>query len=452
MMRVVVVGAGYVGLVTAACLAELGHQVDCYDIDSDRLKRLGRGEMPLFEPSLGQMVARTQRASRLRFVGDLDAAARASTAGIIAVGTPQIKSTGAADISHVHASAQRLLCAWRDASTKRLLIVKSTVPVGTCAALKDGVISTGPAGRGAKIGVVANPEFLKQGAAVRGFMQPDRIVVGSDDPDDFSLLRQLYAPFIRHGRPFLQMTTRSAEMTKYAANALLAARISLINELANLCEPLDADIADVHRGVGTDKQLGMDFLYAGIGYGGSCFPKDVRALAHMGKKVGCPTPILQAVHATNLAQRERLVALLQSQIAELRGATVALWGLAFKPQTDDVRDAPALAVLERLLTLGAQVRAFDPEAMPGAQKRCAASSQLVYTQTPLDACEGAAALVICTEWRLFRQVDLIAVRQRLAQPLIVDGRNLFDPKTVARAGLTYLSIGRAPQSADAVPN
>lgn len=448
-MQIVVLGVGYVGLVTASCLAEMGHTVACYDIDSEKLLRLRQGQISIFEPGLAEMIIQNQRAGRLRFTSDLTEAARACAVGFIAVGTPQIEATGAADISQVEASAQSLAQAWQNSLGPRMIVIKSTVPVGTCAAITSKLASAWPTQSQAPLRVAVNPEFLKEGMAVEDFMRPDRIVVGSDDPDDFPILRQVYAPFIRYGRPFLEMTSRSAEMTKYAANALLAARISLINELANLCEPLEADISDVHRGVGTDRRLGMNFLYAGIGYGGSCFPKDVRALAHMGDMARQPTPILHAVHRVNVAQRERLVSLLQTEVPELSGRTIALWGLAFKPRTDDVREAPAMAVLARLLALGARVRAFDPEAMPKAQAHFAPSTQLTYTQSPLEACQGACALLICTEWGVFRNPDFAEVRGALTQPLIVDGRNLFDPQMVADAGLTYLSIGRARRSPSA---
>ncbi|QNM95218.1 UDP-glucose dehydrogenase family protein [Chitinimonas koreensis] len=437
-MKLTIVGTGYVGLVTGTCLAEVGNDVLCLDLDPAKIATLREGGIPIYEPGLQEMVRRNAAAGRLRFTTDIDEAVAFGTLQVIAVGTPPGED-GSADLQYVVAAARNI---GRRMTEYKVVIDKSTVPVGTADRVR-AAIAEELAARGAEVpfSVVSNPEFLKEGAAVEDFMRPDRIVVGSDDERATELLRALYQPFQRNHDRLLVMDVRSAELTKYAANAMLATRISFMNELANLAEVLGADIELVRRGMGSDPRIGYHFLYPGLGYGGSCFPKDVQALRRTGSEHGVELQVLGAVEAANAAQKQRLVAKVVKHLGgDLSGRHFALWGLAFKPNTDDMREAPSLTVIEGLLARGATVTAYDPVAaheagrLLGGRIRCADS--------PMAALAGADALLIATEWKEFRSPDFEAIKQALKQPLIVDGRNLYDPKLMRELGFVYDAIGR----------
>jgi UDPglucose 6-dehydrogenase len=441
-MKLTVVGTGYVGLVTGACLAEMGNDVLCVDVDPAKIERLRRGELPIFEPGLKEIVQRNVAAERLHFTGDVKEGVRFGTIQFIAVGTPPGED-GSADMQHVLSAAASI---GRHMSDYKLVVDKSTVPVGTADAVR-AAIRQELAARGVQVpfSVVSNPEFLKEGAAVEDFMRPDRIVVGADDERAVHLMQALYGPFQRSRDKLVLMDLRSAELTKYAANAMLATRISFMNELALLAEKLGADIEQVRRGIGSDPRIGHAFLYAGCGYGGSCFPKDVKALLHSAAAVGEPLQVLQAVEQANLRQKQVLPTKLLARFGgELRGRHFALWGLAFKPETDDLREAPSLALITELLSRGATVSAHDPEAMPAAQRHFEGQPGLAFAATPMEAAEGADALLVVTEWKAFRSPDFERLRGLLRQPVVFDGRNLFDPEALREAGFEYHGIGRAP--------
>lgn len=439
-MKITLFGSGYVGLVTGACFAEVGNDVLCVDVDSAKIQRLQRGEIPIHEPGLAELVQRNGPAGRLRFTTDLAEGVAHGLFQFIAVGTPPDED-GAADLQHVRAVAQTI---GRHMDGYRIVVNKSTVPVGTADVVRHTIAAV-LAERGQRIpfAVVSNPEFLKEGAAIQDFMRPDRIIVGSDDPQATVQLRTLYAPFNRNRDRLIEMDVRSAELTKYAANAMLATKISFMNEMANLAERLNADIEKVRIGIGADPRIGYHFIYPGAGYGGSCFPKDVKALEHTARSVAYPATLLQAVEAVNERQKQVLFAKIQRHFKnDLRGRTFALWGLAFKPGTDDMREAPSRILLEALWREGATVRAYDPAAMAEARRLYGERPDFRLCEQPLDTLDAADALLIATEWSLFRSPDFDAIRRRLKQPLIFDGRNLYDPAYLRTLGFVYYAIGR----------
>ena len=437
-MQITVIGTGYVGLVSGTCLAEVGNDVLCVDIDAAKIALLESGGIPIFEPGLADMVAKNRAAGRLSFTTDIAAALSHASVVFIAVGTPPGED-GSADLQYVLAAARSI---GSHLDGYKVIVDKSTVPVGTADRVR-AAIAEALARRAVSIdySVVSNPEFLKEGAAIEDFMRPDRIVVGADDPRAVELMRQLYAPFQRSHERLVVMDVRSAELTKYAANAMLATRISFMNELANLAEKLGADIELVRAGIGADPRIGYQFLYAGCGYGGSCFPKDVRALIKTAHDAGQELQLLTAVEAANEAQKRVLPEKIVKRFgADLSGRRFALWGLAFKPNTDDMREAPSLVLIEDLLARGAAVCAFDPVAMSEARRLL--GDRVDFADTPLSALAGADALLVVTEWKEFRSPDFAAIKSRLKQPVIFDGRNLYDPVHLAGAGIEYHAIGR----------
>jgi UDPglucose 6-dehydrogenase len=439
-MKITVIGTGYVGLVTGACLADVGNDVLCLDLDRRKIDILESGGIPIHEPGLDEVVRRNRAAGRLRFTTGVEESVAHGAVQFIAVGTPPDED-GSADLSYVVAAARNIGRHMRD---HKLVVDKSTVPVGTADAVRKAV-GDELARREAKLSfaVVSNPEFLKEGAAIEDFMRPDRIVIGSDDEEATRIMRAIYAPFQRNHERLIVMDVRSAELTKYAANAMLATRISFMNEIANLAERLGADIEQVRRGIGSDPRIGWHFLYPGVGYGGSCFPKDVQALVRTAAANGVEMQVLPAVERVNDAQKRVLVDKVVARLgADLSGKTFALWGLAFKPGTDDMREAPSRVVIAGLLGRGARVRAYDPAAIEEAKRVFGAEPRLTYADSPMAALEGADALLIATEWKEFRSPDFGAIRAMLKTPAVFDGRNLYDPTDVARAGLEYYPIGR----------
>jgi UDPglucose 6-dehydrogenase len=439
-LKITMIGAGYVGLVTGACFAEVGNEVLCVDIDAGKIAILEGGGVPIHEPGLAEMIARNMHSGRLRFTTDLDAAVAHGLLQFIAVGTPPDED-GSADMRHVIAAATSI--ATRMTAFK-VIVDKSTVPVGTADRIRETVAAV-LAERKVSLpfAIASNPEFLKEGAAVGDFMRPDRVVIGADDERAIALLRVVYAPFQRNHERLLVMNVRSAELTKYAANAMLATRISFMNELANLADALDADIEQVRQGIGSDPRIGYGFLYPGAGYGGSCFPKDVKALQATARQHGDPLRILAAVESVNETQKLRVVAKIAARLGEnLQGKVIALWGLAFKPNTDDMREAPSRAIVSALIERGARVVAYDPIAIAEAKRAFGPIPALGYARSPLDAVTDADALVVVTEWQEFRSPDFSELKRALRQPLIFDGRNLFDPELVRNAGLEYFGIGR----------
>lgn len=439
-MKVSVIGSGYVGLVTGACLAEVGNQVLCLDVDPAKIALLQGGGVPIYEPGLEDMIRRNAAAGRLSFTTDVAAAARFGEIQFIAVGTPPDED-GSADLQYVLAAARGIA---RHIERPTVVVDKSTVPVGTADRVRDAMAAT-LAERGADIAfsVVSNPEFLKEGAAIDDFMRPDRIVVGVDDAHAAELMRRLYLPFQRNHERLIVMDVRSAELTKYAANAMLATRISFMNELANLAEALGADIEKVRQGIGSDPRIGYHFLYPGCGYGGSCFPKDVKALARTADEHGLPLRVIGAVEAANDAQKRRLADKIIARFgADLTGRCFALWGLAFKPNTDDMREAPSLTLIDALLARGATVAAYDPVARDEAARVLAGRPGIRFADSMQSALDGADALAIVTEWKEFRSPDFADLKARLRTPAIFDGRNMYDPASVREAGLEYHAIGR----------
>ena len=434
------IGTGYVGLVTGACFAEVGNDVLGLDVDERKIAVLRSGGVPIHEPGLPEMIARNVKAGRLKFTTDVDAAVAHGVLQFIAVGTPPDED-GSADMRHVLAAARAIGERMND---YKVVVDKSTVPVGTADRVRE-TIAGELARRGADVpfAVVSNPEFLKEGAAIEDFMRPDRVVIGADDERAIMLLRAVYAPFQRNHERLLVMDVRSAELTKYAANAMLATRISFMNELANLAEALGADVEHVRQGIGSDPRIGYHFLYPGAGYGGSCFPKDVRALQFTAREHRQPLRILAAVEAVNEAQKSRLVAKVAARLGgDLSRRRIAVWGLAFKPNTDDMREAPSRTVVAGLVERGATVSAYDPVAMDEARRIFASLHGLAFAASPLEAVDGADALVVITEWQEFRSPDFAELKRRLRQPLIFDGRNLYDAELVRGAGLEYFGIGR----------
>src|SRR2546425_2717660 len=431
-MKIAVIGTGYVGLVAGACFAESGNDVICVDKDEAKIRMLRRGRMPIYEPGLEEMVRRNRLEKRLTFTTMLPKAVRDSTLVFVAVGTPQGED-GAADLQHVLTVAKDIAKAMNG---YKVIVDKSTVPVGTSVKVREVIRreTTHP------FSVVSNPEFLKQGAAIEDFMKPDRVIVGAEDPRGAELMLELYAPFTRTGAPIMVMDCASAELTKYAANAMLATRISFMNEVANVCELVGADVDQVRRAIGSDRRIGSSFLFPGVGYGGSCFPKDVKAMIHFAAEKSYDFKILHAVQAVNQLQKVRLIAKMQAHFGSLKGKTIAVWGLAFKPRTDDMREAPSIALIAALLEAGAKVQAFDPEAMKVA--RSVLGSKVTYSSKSYDALKGADALAIITEWNEFRRPDFPRMRTLMRSPVIFDGRNLFTPDQMKSHGFTYYSIGR----------
>ncbi len=432
-MKIVIVGTGYVGLVTGTGFAETGHQVTCVDINPDRVDNLNKGVMPIYEPGLEELVIRNMEEERLRFTTDLAEAVSDCLLVFICVGTPQ-GADGFADLSQVRAAAEQI---GKAMTGYRIIVNKSTCPVGTADMVREAVgkLTTHP------FDVVSNPEFLKEGAAIDDFMRPDRVVVGCDDVRVFEIMKELYAPFLRTGNPMLQMTIRSAEMAKYATNTMLAARISMINELANIAEAMGADINDVREAVMTDNRIGPSYLFPGLGYGGSCLPKDVQAIAELGRKHGVPVRMLDAINAVNRDQRtrflQRIIEFFGDAIAEKR---VAVWGATFKPRTDDMREAPAIDIIDGLLEQGAAVAVSDPVAGPFLTERY--GDRIAFAARCYDALKDADALVICTEWREYHRPDFVKMGELMRERVIFDGRNLYTPKVVAEQGFRYFCIGR----------
>ncbi|WP_332674627.1 UDP-glucose dehydrogenase family protein [Aromatoleum sp.] len=439
-MKISVVGTGYVGLVSGACLADVGNDVLCLDLDPAKIRVLEGGDIPIHEPGLLEIVRRNVAAGRLSFTTDVEAAARFGTMQFIAVGTPPDED-GSADLQYVLAAARNI---GRYMDGYRVVVDKSTVPVGTGDQVRAAIAAElRRRESNLEFSVVSNPEFLKEGAAVEDFMRPDRIIVGAEDERAIELMRELYGPFQRNREKVLVMDVKSAEMTKYAANAMLATRISFMNELANLAETLGADIELVRQGIGSDPRIGWQFLYAGCGYGGSCFPKDVKALMRIGRVRGHDLQILNAVESANEAQKLRLVDKIVARFGEdLSGKHFGLWGLAFKPNTDDMRDAPSRTVVAELFRRGATVAAYDPVAVGEARRIFGDDVRLTLVERPMSVLEGADALVIVTEWKEFRSPDFERIRQTLRAPVVFDGRNMYEPAVMKRYGLEYHGIGR----------
>ena len=440
-MKITVVGAGYVGLVTGACLADMGNHVVCLDVDSRKIAMLQNGEVPIHEPGLDQVVRRNAAAGRLQFTTDVAAAVGHGTLQFIGVGTPPDED-GAADLQYVLAAAANI---GRHMTDYKVIVDKSTVPVGTAdkvrAKIADALTSRGI---DLKFAVVSNPEFLKEGAAVDDFMRPDRIIIGSDDERASLLMRAVYSPFMRNHDKLVVMDVRSAEFTKYAANAMLATRISFMNELALLAERVGADIEWVRKGIGSDPRIGSHFLYAGTGYGGSCFPKDVKALIRTGQENDIELGVLQAVEAANDRQKHVLVDRVVARFGEdLKGRCFAVWGLAFKPNTDDMREAPSRVIIEALSRRGAKIQAYDPVAMPESRRVMEGLPGLHFVDHQTAALQGADALLVVTEWKEFRNPDFELIKATLKQALILDGRNLYEPALMRAMGIDYVGIGRA---------
>ena len=439
-MKITVFGSGYVGLVTGACLAEVGNQVMCMDVDQNKIDQLNAGIIPIYEPGLEEMVKTNQAEGRLHFTTDVKEAVDFGLFQFIAVGTPPDED-GSADLKYVLAVARAIA---ENMSDYKIVVDKSTVPVGTADKVK-AAIHTVLDGRQASIefDVVSNPEFLKEGSALDDFMKPDRIIIGTDNPRTAELLKALYGPFNRSRERVITMDIRSAELTKYAANAMLATKISFMNELANLAERLGADIEQVRHGIGSDSRIGYSFIYPGCGYGGSCFPKDVKALERTAQEMGYHAELLSAVENVNDRQKHRLFEKISGHYPNgIQGKTFALWGLAFKPNTDDMREAPSRVLLEALIAAGATVKAYDPEAMHEAQRLYGNLDGLVYSATQAETLVGADALVIVTEWKQFRSPDFDALNQQLKDQVIFDGRNMYEPQIVKQYGLQYYAIGR----------
>ncbi len=439
-MHVAIFGTGYVGLVTGACLAEAGNDVVCVDVDVAKIERLNRGEIPIYEPGLDDLVERNRQSGTLRFTTDASMAIAHGEVIFIAVGTPPDED-GSADLRYVLAVARTI---GENLARYAVVVNKSTVPVGTADRVR-AAIAASLAGRGADVAfdVVSNPEFLKEGDAVKDCMKPDRIVIGSSSARAIGVLKTLYAPFNRNHERIVQMDERSAELTKYAANAMLATKISFMNEVANIAERVGADIESVRLGIGSDPRIGYAFIYPGIGYGGSCFPKDVQALGRTARSVGYTTRILDAVEAVNYDQKAKLFELMQRHFGgDLKGRTIAFWGLSFKPNTDDMREAPSRALVDALTAAGARVRAFDPEARHEAERVFGQRDDLVLADDAMAALEGADALAIITEWKAFWSPDFERVAQALKARVLFDGRNIYDPKVVEAAGIAYYGIGR----------
>jgi len=431
-MKIAVIGTGYVGLVVGACFAENGNDVVCVDKDAAKIRGLQRGRIPIYEPGLEELVRRNRAEHRLAFTTALARAVRGSQIVFIAVGTPQGED-GSADLQHVLDVARDVA---RAMNGYKVIVDKSTVPVGTAERVRDVIRreTTHP------FSVVSNPEFLKQGAAIEDFLKPDRVVIGAEDPRASELMQELYAPFTRTGAPIMVMDCASAELCKYAANAMLAVRISFMNEIANVCEAVGADVDHVRAAVGSDRRIGSSFLFPGVGYGGSCFPKDVKALLRFSKEQRYDFQILRAVEAVNESQKAWVLRRLERHLGSLKGRHIAVWGLSFKPRTDDMREAPSITVINGLVAKGARVHAFDPEAHQVA--RGLFGGRIAYAESSYDALKGADALVILTEWNEFRRPDFARMKALMRAPVVFDGRNIYDPAAMKVRGFTYFSVGR----------
>ncbi|MCF8382896.1 MAG: UDP-glucose/GDP-mannose dehydrogenase family protein [Chlorobium sp.] len=442
-MKITIFGSGYVGLVTGACFAEVGNEVLCVDIDQTKIDRLKNGEIPIYEPGLDTIVHENSRKGRLKFTSDILEGVEFGLYQFIAVGTPPDED-GSADLRHVLSVAESIGTHMQE---YRIIINKSTVPVGTADLVREKVLSVlNERNAGIDFDVVSNPEFLKEGDAVNDFMKPERIVVGVDNPRTRELLRFLYSPFNRSHERFIAMDIRSAELTKYAANSMLATKISFMNEIANIAERVGADVEEVRRGIGSDSRIGFSFIYPGVGYGGSCFPKDVQALERTARKHGYDSRILQAVEAVNNDQKSSIVGKIREHFnGNLKGLIIALWGLAFKPNTDDMREAPSRRVMQDLWEAGATVRVYDPVAIEEAKRIYGQRDGLFYASSPDDAVAGADALAILTEWLMFRSPDFEMIKRELKEPVIFDGRNIYNPDFMEQSGFTYYSIGRRPR-------
>ncbi len=436
-MNLTIIGTGYVGLVTGVCFADSGNDVICVDIDNAKIDMLNAGQVPIYEPGLAELIARNREDGRIEFTTDMKRGVEHAEIIFIAVGTPMSQS-GEADLSYVFAAARNI---GRFMDGYKVVVDKSTVPVGTADKVRDIIRKH----TSHEFDIVSNPEFLKEGTAISDFMKPDRVVVGAESKRALEMMRELYEPFLRTFHPLIVMDTRSAEMTKYAANCFLATKISFINEISNLCEKAGADIAAVREGIGADRRIGYDFLFPGVGYGGSCFPKDVQALIHTGGEHGTDMRLLEAVEEVNAAQKASLVSKIVgyfkglSPAQDLSGKLVGLWGLSFKPQTDDMREAPSLVIIERLLKLGARIKAFDPEAAEEARK--ALGDAIEYAAGMYEAIDGADALVVVTEWNEFRRPSWQRIRTAMKGRAIFDGRNIYDPKRVRAEGFDYFGMG-----------
>jgi UDPglucose 6-dehydrogenase len=432
-MRLTVVGTGYVGLVTGACLADTGNDVHAYDINAEKIAALNRGECPIFEPGLTEIIQANARAGRLVFTTDVHRAMHHAEVVFIAVGTPP-REDGSPDLTALFSVADTVA---EQINESKIVVIKSTVPVGTGDQLEAYINKRARFA----VRVVNNPEFLKEGTAVDDFQKPDRVVIGAEDSDAAECIRELHEPFVRNQRPIFVMSRKAAEMTKYAANACLASRISFINQVANICDAMDIDVSEVRVGIGSDARIGFQFLYPGAGYGGSCFPKDVQALVHVAQRAGVEADLLESVHAVNQRQREVLFNKIAKRFGgDLRGRIFGIWGIAFKPKTDDIREAPAVVLIEKLLEAGAAVRAHDPVALENLRRRF--GDRVSYHPVAHDAIQGADALVIVTEWNEFRSPNFDDIRGRLKSPIIFDGRNLYSLATMKRRGFEYHSIGR----------
>ncbi|HUL69303.1 MAG TPA: UDP-glucose/GDP-mannose dehydrogenase family protein [Gemmatimonadales bacterium] len=432
-MRIAVIGSGYVGLVAGACLAETGNDVTCADVDAKKIERLKHNDVPIYEPGLEPLIRRNQSEGRLQFTTDVGGAVASARVIFIAVGTPPDED-GSADLKHVLAAARTI---GKHTTSPKIVITKSTVPVGTAARVRAAI----EAETSVPVSVCSNPEFLKEGAAIEDFMKPDRVVVGVDSEESREVLGELFAPFVRTGNPILFMDLASAEVTKYAANAMLATRISFMNQIAEFCERVGADVRDVRQGIGSDRRIGPAFLFPGPGYGGSCFPKDVKALIRSGQELGAPFEMLEAVEMVNERQKQLLLRkVCRAFDDKMTGRTVAVWGLAFKAETDDMRESPSIPLVEGLLSRGARVRVHDPKAAETAQTFF--GDRVFYAPDPYAAAQGADALAIVTEWLVYRNPDFERLRSGLVRPLIVDGRNLYDPQRLKSLGFEYHGIGR----------
>ncbi len=439
-MQISIFGSGYVGLVKGDCMAEMGNHVVCYDIDEAKIGRLNKGDVPIYEPGLDSYIARNVEAGRLEFTTDVEKAVSHGLFQFVSVGTPPDED-GSADLKHVLAVARSI---GENMDDYRIVVDKSTVPVGTADLVQAEIQKAlDQRGKSLEFDVVSNPEFLKEGAAISDFMKPDRIIVGTDNPRTTELLRTLYEPFNRSHDRLISMDVRSAELTKYAANAMLATKISFMNELANLAERFGADIEQVRLGIGSDPRVGYHFIYPGAGYGGSCFPKDVRALAKSAADAGYDAELLKSVESVNNRQKHRVFDKLHAHYkGKLRGKTIALWGLSFKPRTDDMREAPSRTLMEALWKAGATVRAYDPEAMHEARRIYPDQEGFELCETAYGTLEGAHALAIITEWQEFRSPDFLLLKQKLKDSVVIDGRNLYEPDSVENLGLKYYAIGR----------
>ncbi len=440
-MKLAVIGSGYVGLTTGACFAEMGNQVICVDNDNTKIEMLKSGKVPIFEPGLDDMIHRNMVSGRISFTLDLATAVKKSQIIFIAVGTPPDED-GSADLQHVLAAAREIAASMDE---PKIIVNKSTVPIGTADLVRNAIQEILDS-RSVQLGfdVVSNPEFLKEGAALDDFMSPDRVVIGTDNPKAGETMRTLYAPFCRTHDRVLIMGIRSAEMTKYAANALLATKISFINEISRLCDAYGADVSEVRNGIGSDTRIGYKFIYPGVGYGGSCFPKDIKALIHMAGKVGYDSQILKAVEEVNKAQKRVLVDKLTKHFGtDLSGKTFCVWGLAFKPQTDDMREAPSIVIIEALLKLGARIKAYDPVAMQEAAKIFGTNPSVCLCEDEYSALEGSDGLLLITEWHQFRYPDFNRMAELMRNKVIFDGRNLYSPSTVKDLGFSYYGIGRS---------